>query len=119
MSGNKTNPARLRSLSLIPGLLHGTLKGRARREMTGEMRGERRGEMVAWWLVVLAGWLSLCVSGQNNFAEEIPGEAGLDYPPLTNVPDTPFSCLNRVNGGYYADVDTGCQVRRERPRSHN
>ena len=62
------------------------------------------------FLVVLGLWLTLSVSGQNNFAEEIPGEAGLDYPTLTNVPDTSFSCLNRVNGGYYADVDTGCQV---------
>ena len=62
------------------------------------------------FLVVLGLLLAVTVSGQNNFAEEIPGEAGLDYPTLTNVPDTPFSCLNRVNGGYYADVDTGCQV---------
>ena len=71
------------------------------------------GEMAAWWVVgVLGLWLTSRVSGQNqnNFAEEIPGEAGLDYPTLTNVPDTPFSCLNRVNGGYYADLDTGCQV---------
>ena len=67
--------------------------------------------MAPLWLVVVLGLcLTARVSGQNNFAEEIPGEAGLDYPTLTNVPDTPFSCLNRVNGGYYADVDTGCQV---------
>ena len=64
-------------------------------------------KMLTWlcWLL-----LTLAVRGQNNLAEEIPGEAGIDYPTLANIPDTSFSCLNRVNGGYYADVETGCQV---------
>ena len=60
--------------------------------------------------LVLTLVLTQNVSAQNDFAEEIPGEAGLDYPILSNIPDTSFSCLNRVNGGYYADVETDCQV---------
>ena len=45
--------------------------------------------------------------------QEIPGEAGLDYPVLASVPDTDFSCDNRVSGGYYADTQTACQARAE------
>ena len=38
------------------------------------------------------------------------GEPGVDYPTLASVPDTDFSCDNRISGGYYADVQTNCQV---------
>ena len=34
----------------------------------------------------------------------------MDYPVLASVPDTGFSCDNRVSGGYYADTETACQV---------
>jgi len=27
-----------------------------------------------------------------------------------NLPDTNFSCEGKVIGGYYADVETGCQM---------
>ena len=47
---------------------------------------------------------------ENNFRNEIPGEANVDYPTLASVPETSFSCSNRVSGGYYADVETDCQV---------
>ena len=46
----------------------------------------------------------------NGILQEIPGEAGVDYPVLASVPDTGFSCDNRVSGGYYADTETACQV---------
>ena len=46
----------------------------------------------------------------NGFRNEIPGEANIVYPTLALVPDTSFSCANRVMGGYYADVETECQV---------
>ena len=46
----------------------------------------------------------------NDYLEEIPGEAGVDFPVLAAVPDTDFSCENRVSGGYYADTQTLCQV---------
>ena len=49
---------------------------------------------------------------RNDYVEEIPGEAGVDYPTLASVPDTDFSCENRVSGGYYADTQTNCQVNR-------
>jgi len=52
----------------------------------------------------------LCQRRNNEYFEEIPGEAGLDYPVLASVPDTDFSCDNRVSGGYYADTQTACQV---------
>ena len=33
-----------------------------------------------------------------------------DYPILATVPKTSFSCVGKAEGGYYADVETGCQV---------
>jgi len=55
----------------------------------------------------------------NNDGEEmnikmlrmsVPGEPGVDYPILATVPTTSFSCVGKAEGGYYADVETGCQV---------
>jgi len=40
----------------------------------------------------------------------VPGEPGVDYPILTTVPSTSFSCVGKAEGGYYADMETGCQV---------
>merc|ERR1712212_831493 len=40
----------------------------------------------------------------------VPGEPGVDYPILAPVPTTSFSCVGKAEGGYYADVETGCQV---------
>ena len=34
-----------------------------------------------------------------------------DYPILATVPTTSFSCVGKAEGGYYADVETGCQVK--------
>ncbi|XP_068620610.1 GATA zinc finger domain-containing protein 7-like [Battus philenor] len=39
----------------------------------------------------------------------VPGEPGNDYPTLATIPRTRFSCAGR-EPGYYADVDTNCQV---------
>jgi len=55
----------------------------------------------------------------NNDGEEmnikmlrmsVPGEPGVDYPILATVPRTSFTCVGKAEGGYYADVETGCQV---------
>ena len=46
----------------------------------------------------------------QRILQEIPGEAGVDYPVYASVPDTSFSCENRVSGGYYGDTETACQV---------
>merc|ERR1711934_75915 len=40
----------------------------------------------------------------------VPGEPGVDYPVLATVPSTSFSCVGKAEGGYYADMETGCQV---------
>jgi len=40
----------------------------------------------------------------------VPGEPGVDYPILATVPTTSFSCVGKAEGGYYADMETGCQV---------
>lgn len=34
------------------------------------------------------------------------------YPTYSNdnLPDTKFSCDDKIHGGYYADLDTGCQM---------
>lgn len=39
------------------------------------------------------------------------GTPGHDFPILNAVPDTTFDCLQKQHG-YYADVDTACQVRK-------
>ncbi|KAH9417980.1 hypothetical protein DERP_008234 [Dermatophagoides pteronyssinus] len=40
----------------------------------------------------------------------IPGVAGRDYPTLTEIPKTSFSCARQPLNGYYADTETACQV---------
>ncbi|KAK0168757.1 hypothetical protein PV327_002527 [Microctonus hyperodae] len=37
------------------------------------------------------------------------GQPGIDYPMLTKIPATSFSCRG-IKGGYYADLETNCQV---------
>ncbi|XP_072933604.1 uncharacterized protein [Epargyreus clarus] len=37
------------------------------------------------------------------------GKAGVDFPALPNIPNTGFNCKN-VPTGYYADLETDCQV---------
>ncbi|XP_021191141.3 spidroin-2 [Helicoverpa armigera] len=40
----------------------------------------------------------------------IPGEPDIDYPILSYIPQTSFSCKAQSLPGYYADVETRCQV---------
>ena len=40
----------------------------------------------------------------------IPGRAGIEYPVLSAVPPTSFSCSKQPLNGYYADTETACQV---------
>jgi len=49
-------------------------------------------------------------SGMMMMGGEIPGTAGIDYPALAAVPLTKFNCRDQQSGGYYADVETRCQV---------
>jgi len=44
-----------------------------------------------------------------DFRESIPGEPETDYPILDKIPQTAFTCNDRVDG-YYADLETRCQV---------
>ncbi|XP_011299846.1 mucin-12 [Fopius arisanus] len=37
------------------------------------------------------------------------GQPGVDFPMLTTIPTTAFSCRG-LKGGYYADLETNCQV---------
>ncbi|XP_011160540.2 mucin-5AC isoform X1 [Solenopsis invicta] len=39
----------------------------------------------------------------------VTGQPGVDYPALTSIPATSFSCRG-LRGGYYADLETNCQV---------
>jgi hypothetical protein len=45
-----------------------------------------------------------------DYSKSIPGVAGRDYPILSAVVPTSFSCNGRKDGGYYADVESFCQV---------
>ncbi|CRK98969.1 CLUMA_CG012076, isoform A [Clunio marinus] len=40
----------------------------------------------------------------------IPGEPETDYPIYSEIPETSFDCSQQEFPGYYADVDTRCQV---------
>ncbi|XP_066152173.1 putative uncharacterized protein DDB_G0286901 isoform X2 [Euwallacea fornicatus] len=40
----------------------------------------------------------------------IPGQPDQDYPVLSSVPETSFSCEQQEYPGYYADIETRCQV---------
>ena len=40
----------------------------------------------------------------------IPGEAGVDFPVLTSVPETSFDCGFQEFPGIYGDTEARCQV---------
>ena len=40
----------------------------------------------------------------------IPGQAGVDFPVLTSVPETSFDCGFQEFPGIYGDVEADCQV---------
>ncbi|XP_008214451.1 homeobox protein 2-like [Nasonia vitripennis] len=46
----------------------------------------------------------------NGWQDSVPGLPGRDYPNLTSIPETSFTCAGKTPGGYYADVETRCQV---------
>ncbi|XP_015122600.1 uncharacterized protein LOC107045024 [Diachasma alloeum] len=46
----------------------------------------------------------------NSWSALVPGTPGTDYPSLNKIPETSFSCADKIPGGYYADDETGCQV---------
>ncbi|XP_055619940.1 mucin-2 [Toxorhynchites rutilus septentrionalis] len=47
-------------------------------------------------------------SNPDNY-QGVVGRPGVDFPILTRIPNTEFSCQNHGNG-YFADLDTKCQV---------
>ncbi|XP_066981877.1 protein P200-like [Macrobrachium rosenbergii] len=47
--------------------------------------------------------------GLEWLREAVPGEPGVDYPIYWQAPRTSFDC-RRYHEGYYADMETGCQV---------
>lgn len=42
--------------------------------------------------------------------QNVPGEAGRDYPIHKDIPTTSFQCSSNKSPGFYADTETGCQV---------
>lgn len=46
----------------------------------------------------------------NGDYSAIPGQPDIDYPILSDIPHTSFSCNNQAYPGYYSDVETRCQV---------
>ncbi|XP_014242749.1 mucin-3A [Cimex lectularius] len=49
---------------------------------------------------------------QQEFTEYqgVMGRPGVDFPVLPSIPRTDFSCRKVKSSGYYADLQTGCQV---------
>ncbi|KAG8261389.1 hypothetical protein J6590_074243 [Homalodisca vitripennis] len=39
-----------------------------------------------------------------------PGRAGIDYPALSEIPETQFTCKNQRYKGFFGDPETNCQV---------
>lgn len=47
-----------------------------------------------------------------SFNLGVTGQPGVDFPAFTTIPATSFSCRG-LKGGYYADLETNCQVSNE------
>ena len=63
-------------------------------------------------VIALCGYGGCCRPYHSSSSGEwdiTPGEPGSDYPVLTHIPPTGFQCKDRLSG-YYADIDTRCQV---------
>ncbi|CAL1279214.1 unnamed protein product [Larinioides sclopetarius] len=54
--------------------------------------------------------LALAALPEDTDGDEIPGEATVDYPTFHTIPRTTFSCDEQDYNGYYADMETSCQV---------
>ena len=54
--------------------------------------------------------MGLAGPGLDWLRDSVPGEPGLDYPVLSAVQQTAFTCDGLVLGGYYADPQQRCQV---------
>merc|ERR1711936_376724 len=75
----------------------------------GELSSQH-GTMGLATLIGLSAVLSGAVGQSQSLEENIPGVPGDDYPIYAQVPDTSFICDGLVEGGYYADPETECQV---------
>merc|ERR1719370_1139319 len=76
-----------------------------------------------WWLLVASGALTSDARRPRQFNDgsqddmmnikmlgiSVPGTPGEDYPIFSAVPQTSFTCADKDEGGYYADMETGCQ----------
>lgn len=51
----------------------------------------------------------LCFDGCFCVFSGVMGRPGIDFPVLPSIPNTGFNC-KQVATGYYADLDTDCQV---------
>ncbi|GFQ87382.1 chitin-binding type-2 domain-containing protein [Trichonephila clavata] len=54
--------------------------------------------------------LAIAALPEDTDDDGIPGESAVDYPTYRTIPKTPFSCAQQQHNGYYADLDTSCQV---------
>ncbi|PRD23698.1 UNVERIFIED_CONTAM: hypothetical protein NCL1_45706 [Trichonephila clavipes] len=54
--------------------------------------------------------LAIAALPEDTDDDGIPGEAAVDYPTYHTIPKTPFSCAQQQHSGYYADLNTSCQV---------
>merc|ERR1711909_263215 len=76
-----------------------------------------------WWLLVASVALTSDARRPRQFNDgsqddmmnikmlgiSVPGTPGEDYPIFSAVPQTSFTCADKDEGGYYADMETGCQ----------
>ncbi|XP_023245633.1 uncharacterized protein LOC106640921 isoform X2 [Copidosoma floridanum] len=60
--------------------------------------------------VVPPGFLSPSVRAYLDLGKSIPGRPGTDYPVLGKVPYTQFYCDDQPYPGFFADMETRCQV---------
>ena len=48
-------------------------------------------------------------SALEALARNVPGVPGDDYPIFAEVPESAFTCDNKLDGGFYADPEANCQ----------
>ncbi|XP_059058850.1 proteoglycan 4-like [Achroia grisella] len=78
--------------------------------MRRQARISTGGALVVRSASALQVWLWLLIFIFQNEIKEISGTIKPGYLDFDNLPETNFTCAGKVIGGYYADLETSCQM---------
>nr|CAD7405750.1 unnamed protein product [Timema cristinae] len=91
-----------------------TPKQHVKRLVTGEGSGTKplvyQGEYDMNCCIKVRTTIVTVVSRRGRYELFYQGRPGVDFPVLPSIPRTDFSCRQVKHSGYYADLDTDCQV---------